>query len=391
MDFKNINYSQLKKDIDNVRVKLEKIPTVDSSNHFWKIYYFSQLFYWLGLITLPLNPYYIFSWLSLCIGIFSKWTMIGHHICHGGYDNNKNIPFSRHTFGIKTIYRRTIDWLDWWLVEAWNIEHNNLHHYYLGEKEDPDLLEENLVIFRESNLPLFIKKLLIIPMACVWKWVYYAPNTYKYYCLNNLRKQNKGEYDIVQKKGYNRYFTVMAWITDYHPWMNGLFKDVLLPYISFMFIIIPIFFTCVNFILNSNISFANIYINLLLAEITTNIYSFIIIVPNHSGKDVYRFNTHVKPKSGEFYLRQIISSVNYNAGNDVTDFLHGWLNYQIEHHVFPDLNMLQYKHAMPMIKNICRKHSIPYIQENVLQRLFKTIDIMTGKTSMLHFNDNFRE
>jgi fatty acid desaturase len=386
MNIKNIDYLQLKRDIECVRLKLEQIPDIDSSKHFWMIYNISQFFYWLGLITLPLNPYYIFSWLSLCIGIFSKWTMIGHHVCHGGYDSNKYVNFNRKQFGIKTIYRRTVDWLDWWLIEAWNIEHNNLHHYYLGETDDPDLIEENLLMFRESNLPFFIKKLLIIPMSCVWKWVYYAPNTYKYFCLNNLRQKNKGEYDIVQKNGYYRYFTVMTWITDYSPWMNGFFKDVLLPYILFMFIIIPIFFVCITLIFKCNISFGNIYCNLLLSEVTTNIYSFIIIIPNHSGEDVYRFDTHVKPKSGEFYLRQIISSVNYSAGNDFIDFLHGWLNYQVEHHIFPDLNMLQYKYAMPLIKRICVKHSIPYIQENVFTRLSKTIDIMIGKTSMIKFD-----
>jgi len=33
------------------------------------------------------------------------------------------------------------------------------------------------------------------------------------------------------------------------------------------------------------------------------------------------------------------------------------------------------------------KKDIDNIQENVVQRLLKTIDIMTGETSMLNFND----
>tara|TARA_B110000037_G_scaffold21289_2_gene23378 strand:- start:10856 stop:12025 length:1170 start_codon:yes stop_codon:yes gene_type:complete len=381
-----IDYIELKRDIENVRSELEKIPKKESSNHFWMIYNSSHFFYWMGLITLPLNPYFVFSWFFLSLGIFARWTMIGHHVCHGGYDNNKYVNFHRKTFGIKTIYRRIVDWFDWWLVEAWNIEHNNLHHYYLGEEKDPDLLEENLMFFRKSNIPFYIKRLFIILVACFWKWVYYAPNTYKYYCLNKLRLNNKSEYDIVQKQGYYRYFTVMTWVTDYRPWMNGLLKNVLLPYCFVMFMLVPSLFVCTGYLLNYDISLSNIYCNLLLAEITTNIYSFIIIVPNHSGDDLYRFDTHVKPKSGEFYLRQIISSTNYSAGNDIIDFLHGWLNYQIEHHIFPDLSMLQYRHAMPLIKKVCLKHSIPYVQQNVFLRLLKTVDIIIGKTSMLKFN-----
>ena len=127
-----------------------------------------------------------------------------------------------------------------------------------------------------------------------------------------------------------------------------------------MFIIIPIFFVGVSLIFNCNISFSNIYCNLLLAEITTNIYSFIIIVPNHSGEDVYRFSTHVAPKSGEFYLRQIISSVNYNAGNDFIDFLHGWLNYQIEHHLFPNISHIHYPEISKLVKKKTKEYDLPY-------------------------------
>ena len=86
-----IDYIELKRDIENVRSELEKIPKKESSNHFWMIYNSSHFFYWMGLITLPLNPYFVFSWFFLSIGIFARWTMIGHHVCHGGYDNNKYV------------------------------------------------------------------------------------------------------------------------------------------------------------------------------------------------------------------------------------------------------------------------------------------------------------
>merc|ERR1712070_283632 len=39
----------------------------------------------------------------------------------------------------------------------------------------------------------------------------------------------------------------------------------------------------------------------------------------------------VQPKSGSYYMRQVTSSVNFRTGGDLNDFMHGWLNYQIEH------------------------------------------------------------
>ena len=379
-----INYSEFKKDIENVRNELQNIPSKLSSDHFWKIYNLSNFFYWLGMFSLPLSPCYIFSWFFLSLGIFAKWTMIGHHVCHGGYDKNTNVKFNRKTFGIKTLYRRTVDWFDWWLVEAWNIEHNNIHHYNLGEKSDPDLVEENLKVLRQSHIPNFIKKILIIPLACFWKIFYYAPNTYIYYCLNKLRINDINQYKKIPQSHFTS-FSIFSWFINYRSWMGGLFIKVLFPYFFAMFVIIPYFFISLNYIFNLEICISNVLCNLFLTEISTNIHSFIIISPNHCGDDLYRFDTHVTPKSGEFYLRQIISSSNYTAGNDFIDFLQGWLNYQIEHHLFPDLSMLQYRYAIPMVKEVCLKHSIPYVQENVFIRLSKTIDIMTGKTSMKKF------
>merc|ERR1712157_329932 len=131
--------------------------------------------------------------------------------------------------------------------------------------------------------------------------------------------------------------------------------------------------------------FVHAIINLILAELLTNIHGFITIVTNHAGEDLYKFDDEVYPKSGSFYVRQIVSSTNYDVGTDIIDFSHGWLNYQIEHHVWPDLSMLQYQRGAPKLKAICQKHGVPYVQESVWVRLQKTIDIMIGKTSMREF------
>ena len=61
------------------------------------------------------------------------------------------------------------------------------------------------------------------------------------------------------------------------------------------------------------------------------------------------------------------------------------LLHQIEHHVWPDLSMLQYQKGAPKLKAICEEYGVPYTQENVLERLRKTVDIMVGRTTMREF------
>ena len=76
---------------------------------------------------------------------------------------------------------------------------------------------------------------------------------------------------------------------------------------------------------------------------------------------------------------------------DCNDFFHGWLNFQIEHHLWPQLSMLSYQKAAPLVRALCAKHGVPYVQQNVFWRLKKTIDIMTGHNSMRRFPSAFEK
>jgi len=125
--------------------------------------------------------------------------------------------------------------------------------------------------------------------------------------------------------------------------------------------------------------------NYVFADIFCNIHTFVIIVPNHAGSDLYLYRTCVTAKSDEWLLRQCISSVNYITGHCVTDYLQGWLNYQIEHHLFPSLSTYEYQLIHHEVRQVCEKYGIPYISENVFCRLWKTVKIMTGQESIPYY------
>ena len=118
------------------------------------------------------------------------------------------------------------------------------------------------------------------------------------------------------------------------------------------------------------------------ASLDTNLHAFVVVAPNHTGSDLYRFSGPARGKD-EFHLRQIVGSANYACGSDSVDFLHGWLNYQIEHHLFPRATMLQYRRMQPELKALCAKYGVPYVQESVFTRARKTLAIMVGTESMM--------
>ena len=160
---------------------------------------------------------------------------------------------------------------------------------------------------------------------------------------------------------------------------------VLAPYFAVRFLLLPGAFG----VLLGSAAFRNSLVTLLLAEVLTNLHAFLNIVTNHAGDDLYRFHAHCKPKSGTFYLRQVISSANFSCGTDLIDFMHGFLNYQVEHHLWPDLSMKSYQKAQPLIEALCKKHGVPYVKENVFKRLWLLVKIMVGTDSMRKYPDAY--
>ena len=381
-----VDVLEVEKDFNNLRRELERQQGSKDVAHLNKIILWSQILNVLGLGFMILSPSYIFPSLLLSTAIFIRWGCIAHHVCHGGYNNVvlKDSRFNRFKFAIGSVFRRLRDWPDWILPEAWNHEHNHLHHYYLNEDTDPDLVEQNLETLRDLNIPLIMKYLFVIFNAMTWKWFYYSSNTYA-----NLIAYEKTGKHAPTTTILNLYFSRKL--------LNCINKidftfRVLLPYVFYRFILIPLpiylmaslasMFNQSNYadwLLNA---YQNAILNMFVSDIITNIHSYIVIVPNHAGNDMYRWKTHATPLSGAFYIRAIVSSANYSAGNDYIDVIYGWLNYQIEHHCFPKLSMLSYQKAMPQVKALAKKHGIPYTQENVFLRFKKMIDISIGVSSM---------
>ncbi|MEL6343793.1 MAG: fatty acid desaturase [Myxococcota bacterium] len=307
----------------------------------------------------------------LSLGRTARWTMLGHHIRHGGYSRlagKDGAPDWIHRERFAAGGRRVFDWLDVILPEAWDAEHNDRHHTRLGEDADPDRVEDNLAWLRASSLPMPVRYAFVAVMASAWKWIYYAPNT-----LQELRAAKDRA-----AGGTGARHRLSDWRTWSPTTQEGrsLWLRAFLPYALIRFALAPGMFAPLG-----PLAVASAATNSLLAELLTNLHTFVIITTNHVGDDVYAFDD--PPDSREdFVLRQIVGSVNYSTGGDVNDFLHGWLNYQIEHHVWPDMSMLQYQRAQPRLKALCEKYGVPYVQQPVGARLRQTLRVMTGRADM---------
>lgn len=340
---------------------------LDDFKHLKKIERWGKLCTAAGYSTAWIMPNPVSAFL-MSQGNVTRWTTIAHHVVHKGYDKIEGVPERYTSTGFAKGLRRFLDWNDWILPQAWANEHNKLHHYNLGEAADPDQVELNLEWLRDSNLPMPVRYAIVGLFAISWKPVYYAPNTLKHLrsTKNNVLGEERQSAALSQLELWNPL----------NPFARDLWFKCLLPYIMVKFALIPLLFIPLG-----PTAVISVWINTLLAEIIANLHSFLVIVPNHVGDDILLFEESANTKS-EFFLRQITGSANFKTGGDINDFLHGWLNYQIEHHLWPDLPASQYQILQPQVKALCEKYGIPYVQESVWKRLKKTVDVMVGNRSM---------
>lgn len=78
--------------------------------------------------------------------------------------------------------------------------------------------------------------------------------------------------------------------------------------------------------------------------------------PNHIGMPIV-------PRAAklDFLHRQVLMSRNVSGGAPVS-FLMGGLNYQVEHHLFPNMPRPNLKRAQPLVRAFCAEHDVEYTE-----------------------------
>ena len=317
----------------------------------------------LGLSIAWLPPWgTIFGAFLLALGRGSRWILM-HHISHGGYDAVPQVP-PRYTSEVFAKgWRRLVDWPDWMLPSAWRLEHNVLHHAFTSEDKDPDLVENVLAPLRRARLPRTLKISIVLLLASLWRPLYYAPRTAM--CLHRRSLQHA--------KPLGPAFVL------------NLLLGCYAFYVLLHFVLLPLAFTPLG-----TTAVVSMFCASLIADVLCNLHTAAMIVPNHAGDNLYRYDKRAGSRSAH-YLRQVMCSANMPCGTDVLDFFHLYLNYQIEHHLWPKLPMLQYRLIQPEVRAICRRYGVPYVQENVWVRVRKAMAIAVGDASMRPWTPNVFE
>jgi fatty acid desaturase len=126
----------------------------------------------------------------------------------------------------------------------------------------------------------------------------------------------------------------------------GMLLPRLVLYVAVIFVLLP-----------PGLAFAFLGVQLAVF----GVYMGASFAPNHKGMPMLPRDSKV-----DFLRRQVLTSRNIR-GNRAMDMFMGGLNYQIEHHLFPNMPRPHLKHAQRIAKAYCLAHSIDYTETSLTQ------------------------
>jgi Fatty acid desaturase len=295
------------RELDALRTEYEAELSQADFNHLRKMETWGRVASGLGYATAWMGPN-LFSAAAMAVGSTARWAIVAHHVSHRALDGIEGVPARYTSRGFAKGARRYVDWLDWIHPEAWNLEHNVLHHFHTGETKDPDLVEDNAQSLRRPELAKAAKYAAVALYAFTWKFTYYAPNTFQVLIKARARRAERASEAVGPHHESTPAETAGHYRNVYDPRTKEgreFWKACVIPYVGVRFVGIPLAFSP----LGPWAAFS-VFCNTLMAEGLTNLHTFLIIAPNHAGEDVTRFE-QPRQNQAEFYVRQVTGSVNY--------------------------------------------------------------------------------
>ena len=287
-----------------------------------------------GIITTPLPLFGLFILSGL--GMAGIGMGIMHDAIHGSYSKNRKVnKFMGYTMNLIGAN-----------ATVWKIQHNVLHHTYTNIDEADD----------DINAPFFLrfsphaKRYWLHRFQHLYVWLFYGLSTISWVMvkdfirINRYRKMGffneKSEFrnEIVKVAGWKLIYCSYALvlpliIVPLAPWI------VILAFISMHFItglLISIIFQTAHVMPNTEFP-----------------------LPDEGGLIKNDFSTH-----------QLVTTSNYSPRGKLFSWLIGGLNYQIEHHLLPNICHVHYKDLSQIVADTAKEFGIPYnIKKNFFEAL----------------------
>ncbi len=290
------------------------------------LYFVPYLFIVAGLASVNMFLFYML-WLIMGCGIVGIGTSVMHDSNHGAYTENKAV---NHFLG------SILNILGGYSVN-WKIQHNILHHTYTNiEGLDEDIEAGSLLrMSPEKPLRRFHR------FQHLYCWLVY--------CIMNLYWITFKDYRMLiryNKDGMLRKQKISFWKAILE------LSALKVVYIAYM-IVLPIKF--------ANVPWYHVVGGLLVMHVVTGLALACIFQPAHVvHTSDYSSPDDDRKMENHWALHQVLNTADFAPNNKLVCWFIGGLNFQIEHHLFPQICHVHYPRIAKIVASVAADFGIPY-------------------------------
>ncbi|MFN5325532.1 MAG: fatty acid desaturase family protein [Bacteroidota bacterium] len=277
----------------------------------------------------PSWPISLLLWTIMGTGLAGIGMCIMHDANHGSYSSNKNI---------NTLLGHTLNMVGG-SVCNWKIQHNILHHTYTNIAHmDEDIADKGVLRFNPHT-----------PHRVILKFQYlYACAFYGIMTLYWAVAKDFIQYARFSKYGLNK---------GTKPYDKRVFIKILLDKVVYfsLFIGLPLWM---------GVPVWSLVAGFLLMHFTAGIILTLVFQIAHTIEGTKHplpdANGHIE---NAWAIHQMETTTNFATGNRFLTFYLGGLNYQVEHHLFPNICHVHYPAIAPIVKKTAEEFGIPYLEK----------------------------
>jgi len=283
-------------------------------------------FIFLGTGMITTVPALFGAYLLSGFGMSGIGMGIMHDAIHGSYSKNKKINkllgYSFNLIGAN--------------ATVWKIQHNVLHHTYTNiEHADDDL-----------NAPFFLrfsphaKHYWAHQFQHIYIWFFYGMSTISWITTKDFVRLNRYRaMGFLDKKNEyrNTLLGMIAWKVFYYSY--ALVLPMIMVPLPWGWILLG--FLSMHFVTGLLVS--------IVFQVAHIMPETEFPLPNDRGE-----------MKDDWYAHQFTTTTNFSPNSPLLFWLIGGLNYQVEHHVLPDVCHVHYKNLSKIVAETAREFGMPY-------------------------------
>lgn len=296
------------------------------------------VFLWSGLITNPWGVVGIYTLLG--IGQAGIGLSIMHDANHGAYSDKPRI---------NSLLSRYIDAVGGSSI-TWKIQHNVLHHTYTNiDGYDEDIDTPPFLRFSPHS-----ERKPIHRIQYIYAWFFYSLMTVFWITAK----------DFIQLKRYEKMNLVKG--------QNTTYGRELRQMIIFKVLYWMVLFVVPMLIMSSVVSWWVVLIGFIFGHMVSGLILAAIFQPAHVLEEL-KFDLPDEKGQMEVHpaVHQLETTANFANGNRMLSWYCGGLNYQIEHHLFPNICHIHYRKIAPIVKKTAKEFGIPYHEHKTFVRALR--------------------